>query len=383
MSKYVLIPDSFKGTLSSLEVCRIVAEEIRAQEPDAEICAIPVADGGEGTVDAFLAAVGGQRVRVACHGPYGELLSAEYGLLPDGTAVVEMAAAAGLPLVGERRNAERTTTYGVGELICHAARHGAQRIVLALGGSATNDGGCGAAAAAGVRFLDENGAAFVPVGATLKDIAHIDLTGLDEAVRCIPFTTMCDIDNPLCGPAGASAVFGPQKGADPAMVRRLDAGLRHLAEVLLRCTGRDVLTLPGGGAAGGFGAGAAVFFNSPLRMGIEAVLELTDFDAKAADADLIITGEGRLDSQSLRGKVVVGVARRAKALGVSAAALVGGSETDIGPAYEQGLCGVFPIHPAPGALEEVKPLSREHLRFTAANLIRFYRAVRQKSLPAQ
>ena len=234
MSKYVLIPDSFKGTLSSLEVCRIVAEEIRAQEPDAEICAIPVADGGEGTVDAFLAAVGGQRVRVACHGPYGEPLSAEYGLLPDGTAVVEMAAAAGLPLVGERRNAERTTTYGVGELICHAARHGAQRIVLALGGSATNDGGCGAAAAAGVRFLDENGAAFVPVGATLKDIAHIDLTGLDEAVRCTLFTTMCDIDNPLCGPAGASAVFGPQKGADPAMVRRLDAGLRHLAEVLLR-----------------------------------------------------------------------------------------------------------------------------------------------------
>ena len=383
MSKYVLIPDSFKGTLSSLEVCRIVAEEIRAQEPDAEICAIPVADGGEGTVDAFLAAVGGQRVRVACHGPYGEPLSAEYGLLPDGTAVVEMAAAAGLPLVGEHRNAERTTTYGVGELICHAALHGAQRIVLALGGSATNDGGCGAAAAAGVRFLDENGAAFVPAGATLKDIAHIDLTGLDEAVKRIPFTTMCDIDNPLCGPAGASAVFGPQKGADLAMVRRLDAGLRHLAEVLLRCTGRDVLTLPGGGAAGGFGAGAAVFFNSPLRMGIEAVLELTDFDAKAADADLIITGEGRLDSQSLRGKVVVGVARRAKALGVPAAALVGGSETDIGAAYEQGLCGVFPINPAPRALEEVKPLSREHLRFTAANLIRFYRAVRQKSLPAQ
>ena len=191
---------------------------------------------------------------------------------------MELAAAAGLPLVGEHRNAERTTTYGVGELICHAARHGAQRIVLALGGSATNDGGCGAAAAAGVRFLDENGAAFVPVGATLKDIAHIDLTGLDEAVRCTPFATMCDIDNPLCGPAGASAVFGPQKGADPAMVRRLDAGLRHLAEVLLRCTGRDVLTLPGGGAAGGFGAGAAVFFNRRLRMGIEAVQELTDLD---------------------------------------------------------------------------------------------------------
>lgn len=374
MSKYVLIPDSFKGTMSSLEICRIVEEEIRRQEPEAEICAIPVADGGEGTVDAFLTAVGGERISVACTGPYGEPITAFYAMLPDGSAVVEMAAAAGLPMVGENRNAEQTTTYGVGQLIAHAAAHGARRIVLALGGSATNDGGCGAAAALGVRFLDEKGQSFVPVGATLRRIAAIRMDDA-AALRELPFMTMCDIDNPLCGPLGASAVFGPQKGADPAMVQRLDDGLRHLAEVIRRDLGRDVLTLPGGGAAGGFGAGAAAFFGSELRMGIDVVLELAEFDKKAAGADLVITGEGKLDSQSLRGKVVIGVARRASALHVPVAALVGASETDIAAAYEQGVSGVFPINPAPAVFEEVRQHCRENLRFTAANLIRFCRTM--------
>ena len=377
MSKYVLIPDSFKGTMSSRDICRIVAEEIYAQEPDAEVCAIPVADGGEGTVEAFLTAVGGQQVAVACTGPYGEPITACYGLLPDGTAVVEMAAAAGLHMVGENRDPERTTTYGVGQLIAHAVSRGARRIVLALGGSATNDGGCGAAAALGVRFFNRKGETFVPVGGTLKDIARVSTEGMAETLRRTPFMTMCDIDNPLCGPMGAAAVFGPQKGAGPAMVRRLDEGLRHLAEVIRRDLGRDVLELPGGGAAGGFGAGAAAFFASPLRMGIDVVLELTAFDEKAADADLIITGEGRLDSQSLRGKVVIGVARRAKALGVPAAALVGASETDMAAAYGEGVSGVFPINPAPAVFEEVKAHCQENLRFTAANLVRFYRAVRR------
>ena len=373
MGKYVLIPDSFKGTLSSLEVCRIVEEAIRAHDPWAQVRAIPVADGGEGTVDAFLAAVGGERVAVACAGPYGEPLTACYGLLPDGTAVVEMAAAAGLPLVGERRNAERTTTYGVGQLIAHAAHHGAKKLVLGLGGSATNDGGCGAAAAVGIRFLNDGGQPFVPVGTALKDIARIDMAALDPAVAALPIMTMCDIDNPLCGPAGAAAVFGPQKGADAAMVRRLDDGLAHLADLIRRDMGRDVLSLPGGGAAGGFGVGASAFFNSPLRMGIDVVLELTNFDRQAAGADLVITGEGRLDSQSLRGKVVVGVARRAKVLGVPVAALVGGCETDVDAVYDQGVSGVFPINPLPLPFAEVKTRCRENLRFTAANLVRFYR----------
>lgn len=375
MASYIVIPDSFKGTLSSVEVCRIVEEVIHTLEPEARVRTIPVADGGEGTVDAFLAAVGGRRVNVTCTGPCGEPLTAGYGLLPDGTAVVEMAAAAGLPLVGERRDPEQTTTYGVGQLMTHAARQGAKKLVLALGGSATNDGGCGAAAAAGVRFWDGSGRPFVPVGATLKDIARIDVSAMDPALALLPVETMCDIDNPLCGPTGAAAVFGPQKGADAAMVRRLDAGLAHLAAVIRRDLGREVLALPGGGAAGGFGAGAAAFFGSPPRMGIDLVLELTDFDRHAARADLIITGEGRLDSQSLRGKVVLGVARRAKRLGVSVAALVGGCETDIAAVYDQGVSGVFPINPLPAPLAETLPRCRENLRFTAANLLRFYRAV--------
>lgn len=375
MSRYVIIPDSFKGTLSSADICRIVSREIRAQEPEAEICAIPVADGGEGTVDAFLAAVGGERVTVQCAGPYGEPVSAFYGLLPDGSAVVEMAAAAGLPLAGSQRDPEKTTTYGVGQLMAHAAAHGAKRIVLALGGSATNDGGCGAAAALGVTFYDRAGKPFVPVGGTLHDIARICADRLDPALRRIRVVTMCDIDNPLCGPTGAAAVFGPQKGADDAMVQRLDAGLFHLAQVLRRDLGADVLNLPGGGAAGGFGAGAAAFFGSPLRMGIDVVLDLTRFDTHAAGADLIITGEGKLDSQSLRGKVVIGVARRARALDVPVAALVGGSETDIAAAYAAGVSGVFPINPMPMPFEAVRERAEENLAFTAANLIRFYRAV--------
>lgn len=377
MSKFVLIPDSFKGTLSSMEVCRIVSEEIRAQGGDNEICAIPVADGGEGTVDAFLTAVGGERVEVACQGPYGEDVTAFYGMLPGDIAVVEMAAAAGLPMVGEHRNAEKTTTYGVGQLMAHALSRGAKQIVLGLGGSATNDGGCGAAAALGVTFYDEAGQRFVPVGGTLKDIARISTEDLHPAVKHIPFMAMCDIDNPLCGASGASAVFGPQKGADAAMVARLDDGLRHLAEVIKRDLGHDILNLPGSGAAGGFGGGSVAFFGSELRMGIDIVLDLTRFDEQAAGADLVITGEGKLDSQSLRGKVVIGVARRARALGVPVAALVGASETDIEEAYRQGVCGVFPINPAPAPFEEVKGQCRENLRFTAANLLHFVRAIRR------
>lgn len=337
MAKYVLIPDSFKGTLSSEDICRIASEEILRLEPEAEICAIPVADGGEGTVDAFLAAVGGTRAEVPCTGPCGQEVMGFYGLLPDGTAVVEMAAAAGLPLAGACRDPEKTTTYGVGQLMAHALSRGAKRLVLGLGGSATNDGGCGAAAALGAEFLDAEGRAFVPTGGTLTQIAHIRMKGLRETMAGAEVTVMCDIDNPLCGPAGAAAVFGPQKGADAAMVARMDAGLRHLAETLEKDVGMEVLTLAGGGSAGGFGAGAAAFFGGQLRMGIDVVLDLTDFDRKCRGASLVITGEGHLDSQSLRGKTVVGVARRARALGVPAAALVGGCETALDAVYAEGV----------------------------------------------
>lgn len=377
MAKYVLIPDSFKGTLSSEDICRIASEEILRLEPEAEICAIPVADGGEGTVDAFLAAVGGTRAEVPCTGPCGQEVMGFYGLLPDGTAVVEMAAAAGLPLAGACRDPEKTTTYGVGQLMAHALSRGAKRLVLGLGGSATNDGGCGAAAALGAEFLDEEGRPFVPTGGTLTQIAHIRMKGLRETMAGAEVTVMCDIDNPLCGPAGAAAVFGPQKGADAAMVARMDAGLRHLAETLEKDVGMEVLTLAGGGSAGGFGAGAAAFFGGQLRMGIDVVLDLTDFDRKCRGASLVITGEGHLDSQSLRGKTVVGVARRARALGVPAAALVGGCETALDAVYAEGVSGVFPIHPALCTWPQAAARSEEDLRFTVGNLLRFMAALRR------
>lgn len=371
MKKVVLIPDSFKGTMSSAQICGILAEELRAAQPGAEVVSIPVADGGEGTVDAMLAAVGGERIETACCGPFMERIIGFYGLLPDGTAVIEMAAAAGLPLVGDHLRPDRTTTYGVGELIADALERGARRLVIGLGGSATNDGGCGAAAALGVQFFKEDGTAFVPTGGTLSEIAHISLAELSPALREAEIVTMCDIDNPLCGPAGASAVFAPQKGATPEMVDTLDAGLRHLAKIVKKDLQRDILRIPGGGAAGGMGAGTVAFFGSTLQMGIETVLDVTDFDTVAADADLIITGEGRLDAQSLRGKVVIGVARRAKKLGVPVAALVGAAERGIADAYKAGVSGVFPINPEPKPFSEVRGESEENLRFTARNLIHF------------
>ena len=375
MKKFVLIPDSFKGTLSSAQICHAVSREIRSVFPDAAIQEIPVADGGEGTVEAFLTAVGGEKVNVPCKGPYMEDMTGFYGLLPDGTAVVEMAAAAGLPLVGENRHADKTTTYGVGQLIAHAVQHGARRVVLGLGGSATNDGGCGCAAALGVRFLNAKGESFIPVGGTLDQVVSISTADLLPELKTVPVTAMCDIDNPLCGETGASAVFGPQKGADPATVQVLDSNLRHMAEIVKRDLNVDVLTLPGGGAAGGFGAGAVALLGARLQMGIETVLDLTDFDTAVRGADLVITGEGKLDSQSLRGKVVIGVARRAKKAGVPVAALVGASETEIAAAYGEGVSGVFPINPEPKPFAEVKADSEKHLRFTTRNLMQFIRAL--------
>ena len=372
MERYVLVPDSFKGTLGSGEICAILREEILRAKPDAEVISIPVADGGEGSVDAFLTAVGGQRVQVPCHGPHMEEMTGFYGLLPDGTAVVEMAAAAGLPLAGNRLEPDTATTYGVGELMADAAARGARRIILGLGGSATNDGGCGAAAALGARFLDEQGNAFLPTGGNLDRIAHIDLRGQ----RSLPeITVMCDIDNPLCGPTGASAVFGPQKGADPEMVRRLDGNLRHLAEVIRRDLDVEILDLPGAGAAGGMGGGAAAFWNGTLKMGIETVLDTVGFDQTARGARLVITGEGRLDGQSLRGKVVSGVAARAKRAGVPVVALVGAVGEGADGIYDLGVCGVFTTNHRPEPFETARLHAADNLRRTIRNLMGLLKAV--------
>ncbi len=376
MHKILLIPDSFKGTMSSAEICSIMADAIRNHYPEAEVVSIPVADGGEGSVDAFLEALGGEKVTVKAQNPYGQEIDSFYGILPDGTAVIEMAAAAGLPLVGDNKHAEKTTTYGVGQLIKDALHNKCKKLIIGLGGSATNEGGCGAAAALGVRFINSSRESFVPVGETLKDIAAIDITGLDPLLRDVPVITMCDIDNPLCGPHGASAVFGPQKGADENCIKMLDNGLRHMAEIIRRDLNKDVLELPGSGAAGGMGGGMAAFFNSTLQPGIETVLDTVHFNNLLQGADLIISGEGKIDTQSLRGKVVIGVARRAKQSAVPLIAVVGDIGNDIQKAYDEGVTGIFSINRVALPYEQLKLRAKDDLRLTVDNIMYFLKHLR-------
>lgn len=372
MNKYLLAPDSFKGTMTSREVCAIMEREILAFEPGARVEALPVADGGEGSVDCFLQAAGGERVIETVTGPFpGESVACAYALLPGGkTAVVELAACAGLPLAGKRKDPFRATTYGVGQLMLAAAARGAREIILCLGGSATNDGGCGMAAAAGVRFRNAAGESFVPTGGTLCDIASIDASGLDERLRNVAVTAMCDIDNPMHGKEGAAHVFAPQKGANARGVALLDAGLVALDGVIQNSLGLSVASLPGSGAAGAVGAGAAAFFGAKLKPGIETMLDAVDFDKKLPGARLVFTGEGRLDGQSLRGKVVVGVARRAKAAGVPVIAVVGDIADDAEPVYAEGVSGILSINRLAVDYEKARLRAKKDLALTMNNFFR-------------
>ena len=374
MKKCIVISDSFKGSLPSRDICAIARERIPLFFPACEVRALSVADGGEGTVDCFLASCGGERVLVSgVQDPYGEPIDAAYGLLPDGTAVIEMAAAAGLPLVAGRKNPCVTTTYGVGQLIADALAHGARRIALGLGGSATNDGGCGCAAALGVKFFDGSGAEFVPVGDTLRDIAHIDVSAARELLRGVELKLMCDVTNPLCGEKGAANVFGPQKGADAADIRRLDAGLAHFAAVIREELGVDVLDMPGAGAAGGMGAGCAALLGGALRSGIDAVLDAVGFDAALAGADLVITGEGRVDSQSVDGKVISGVAARTREKGVPLVVIAGGIDDSAAAAYELGVSAMFSTDRAALSVDKLAGRTAADYEATLRDVLRLVR----------
>ncbi len=376
MKKVVLIPDSFKGTMSSSEICLIMKEVILRHYPECEVVSIPVADGGEGSVDAFLEALGGKRIAVRVNGPFpGEMIDSYYGMLPGDVAVIEMAAAAALPMVEGRKDPCRTTTYGVGQLMLDALDRGAVKIILALGGSCTNDGAAGLAAACGVSFLNASGERFVPVGGTLKDVDRIDVGTMDPRFRNIPIVTMCDIDNPFYGPEGAAAVYGPQKGADGEMVAFLDENMKHLAEVIMRDLGVDVQAIPGSGAAGGMGGGVAAYFKSELQMGIETVLDTVGFDNLIENADAVYTGEGRIDGQSLRGKVVIGVARQARKKGVPTIAFVGDIGDNVAKAYDEGVSGIFSINRVAVPYKEARPRAKSDLALTVDNLLRY-----QKSL---
>jgi len=376
MKKVVLIPDSFKGTLSSTQICGIIEQKVKEHFPKCEVVSIPVADGGEGSVDCFLSALGGEKVFVTVKNPYFEDMQSFYGILEDGkTAVIEMAACAGLPLVEDRKDPRKTTTYGVGQLILDAAKRGVKKIIVGLGGSSTNDGGCGAAAAVGVKFLNQRGEDFIPTGGTLHEIAKIDLAGKADVLRDIEIITMCDIDNPMYGPTGAAYVFGPQKGADPETVAFLDEGVKNLARVIKKDLGMDLSQVPGTGAAGAMGAGMMAFFDSKLQMGIETVLDTVNFSSVIADADLIFTGEGKMDTQSLRGKVVIGVAKRAKKQKVPVIVIAGGADENIEEAYDMGVTAIFTINRLPEAFEKSRYKSAENLAFAMDNILRLIKGV--------
>ena len=370
--KFVLIPDSFKGTLSSSRICCIIQEEIAKIFPHANVVSIPVADGGEGTVAAFLEAVGGTLETAVVKGPFFEDMECSYALLSEGnTAVIEMASCAGLPLAEGRLNPLITTTYGVGQLILAASRQGAKKIIVGLGGSCTNDAACGLAAALGIKFYDKDGRDFIPAGGTLSRIERIDYDALNPVLRGVEIVTMCDITNPMYGPFGAAYVFGPQKGADAAMVKELDDGLRHLGALLDSHAGYLVSTASGAGAAGAMGAGMLAFLRSKLLPGIQIVLDTVHFDSLVSDADYIFTGEGLLDGQSLCGKVISGIADRAALQKKRVIAIVGGvKDSEIQAVYGRGVSAVFTINRLPQDLSVSRAFSAENLRHTAADILR-------------
>lgn len=372
MKKIILIPDSFKGTMSSSEICEIMKKAILKFRPDTPIVSIPVADGGEGSVEAFLSACGGTKKEITVKGPFSTNIPSFYGILSDKTtAVIEMAACAGLPLAEGKLNPEATTTYGVGQLILDAANSGCTKIILGLGGSATNDGGCGTAAALGVKFFNSDNEEFIPTGGTLKDILSIDDSALNPILKNCEIISMCDIDNPLYGETGAAYVFAPQKGANPDMVKRLDAGLKHLADVVKQCTRIDAALTPGAGAAGGMGFGMNVFVKSKLQMGIQTILDTVKFDNLLEDTECVFSGEGKIDTQSLRGKVVIGIAGRTKKAGVPLISVVGDIGDNIEEAYEKGVSAIFSINRVAVDYHAARPRAKQDLALTMENIMRF------------
>ncbi|SHM75868.1 glycerate kinase [Duganella sacchari] len=368
--KIVIAPDSFKESLTALAVANEIEAGFREVFPDAEYVKLPVADGGEGTVQAMIDASGGKRVALQVTGPLGTQVSAFYGLMGDGqTAVIEMAAASGLELVTpSQRNPLRTTSFGTGQLILNALNAGARRFVLGIGGSATNDGGAGMLQALGGRLLDAAGADLEPGGGALSLLDRIDLSELDPRIQDCTFDVACDVSNPLVGPQGASAIFGPQKGATPEMVATLDDNLRHYASIIARDLGRQVADVPGAGAGGGIGAAMMVFLGGQLRPGSEIVTAAVGLDAAVAAADLVITGEGRIDGQTIHGKTPIGVARVAQRHGKPVIAIAGSLSTGAAAVHEHGIQAVFGAVSRPCTVDEALAAAAVNVRSAARNI---------------
>ncbi|WP_282175686.1 glycerate kinase [Vibrio nereis] len=368
--KVVIAPDSYKESLTAMEVASAIERGFKQVMPDACYVKLPMADGGEGTVQALVEATGGKVVSASVMDPLGRATDGFYGLLGDDeTAVIEMAAASGLHLVDEgERNPLITTTYGTGQLIKAALDAGSTHIIIGIGGSATNDGGLGMVQALGAKCLDKQGVELPFGGGSLSELASIDLTALDPRLCHVTLEIACDVDNPLCGSKGASQVFGPQKGATPDMVETLDANLAHYADVIEKTTGRKVVNFPGAGAAGGLGAAFLGLFDVTLRPGIEIVIDAVNLHDAVKDADLVITGEGKIDSQTIHGKTPVGVARVAKQHQVPVIAIAGCVSADHKVVHQHGIDAVFSV--VPGAVDLATALqdAKRNVEITSRNV---------------
>ncbi|MBV5340493.1 MAG: glycerate kinase [Deltaproteobacteria bacterium] len=349
----LIAPDSFKGSLSATEVARAMAKGIRAVSPETELIEVPIADGGEGTVEAFVRACSGTLRHATVQGPLGEPVTATWGLLPDNTAVIEIAAAVGLMLLApDKRDPNHAGTEGVGQLLRAVLDADVRRVIIGLGGSATNDGGSGMLRTLGARFLDCDGIDLPPGVLAFTRLEQIDITNLDPRLKDLDILVASDVDNPLCGPSGCSVVFGPQKGMQREDVPYMDAALAQYAHVAFKTTGRDAALQPGAGAAGGLGAALLYFTGAQIRPGIEIVLESVRFDELLVRADLVLTGEGRTDSQTLRGKVPLGVAHRAREHGVPVVCISGSLDKGAEKLYQEGVTALFACPPGPISLSE-------------------------------
>ena len=381
MSRQIIIAsDSFKGSATSKEVGSYIAKGIHSLYPEYQTHIFSIADGGEGTVEAVMAALPGETVALPVRGPLNETVQAAYGLIEQGqTAIIEMAQASGLTLVPEdKQNIMKATTFGTGQLILDAINRGVRKIYIGIGGSATNDGGMGMAQALGVKFLDAKGQALSGNAQNLKAIAQIDLTKMKVNPKTIEIIILSDVNNPLCGENGAAKVFGPQKGAKANQIKILDEGLQHYAEKLKEVYNRDFASIPGAGAAGGLGAGLMAFFNATSKSGIDEILQLIKIEPAIQTADLVITGEGRIDGQSLSGKAPIGIAKIAKRYRVPTIAIVGSQSLDIEAVYQAGIAGVFDIINQPLTLEQAIQQTPELIEATAKNAISIYGALVEK-----
>lgn len=368
--KIVIAPDSFKESLTALEAANAMERGFKQVFPDAHYVKIPMADGGEGTVQSLVDATDGKIIKQQVKGPLGNPVEAFFGLMGDGTtAVIEMAAASGLHLVpAEKRNPLVTTTWGTGELIRAALDQGISKIIIGIGGSATNDGGTGMVQALGARLLTADGELIGSGGGSLDQLHSIDLSSLDERLQHVKIEVACDVDNPLTGPRGASAIFGPQKGATPEMVKTLDKNLAHYAAVIEKELGTQVNDVPGAGAAGGLGAGLLAFLPVELKRGVEIVLDAVQFEKHVQDADLVITGEGRIDTQTVFGKTAMGVAKLAKKYQVPVVGIAGSISADCHVVHEHGIDAVFSIVPGAISLQDAFVNASEFASQTARNV---------------